>query len=668
VNSSNHDHATDKQPSANVSTIDFVRHVFNEAETGRRLIRESVLGDSDMPISGNVRWSLKEMQLPPESVIWAAIDAYFSRAHWFILMFHESTFRATAKRVLASDSATWERQELSDVVVVLSVAAVGLKAGSLDHAWPGYDILQSLNLEYCPLVVSIISEIRLHLLDLMEDCRIEAVQVCLLLSSLYGYHKSSTLAWNTIGMAIRAALYLELYKKSSEGEESTMHQVRWRCWNTVLVMDTYTSMVFGRSLSIDTRFSNVFHIQDLDDMRINPLLLSLPVFRELGGHASKAPFHNIQFKLYDLIRKSISQIMHLRSNDSKHDFEAIKRTAYESEASLAELRCKIPPLFDFFKWTENNRQERLEQSLQNITPEATQEAKSIILQAATMQISSDAALILFHQPLLEYKMNSNMPRSRSMVDSVQNSLSVAVEAAHRLSRIPVHLFHTHHAVSFVFMHLFTAGVTLCLVPPGQPFTSRAQEAKVAVVRIIQASRAMRNTDRIARQAEELLTELLTVTTRREMENALSESGTTQETCPASSKDRRPVQSSHRDARGQINNQLSKLLGCPTVPHTDLILPSPESHASSLGPIDDGVDMGFLLPASQPQSMTQFDDIYDAPGYCKPLNRTYLFLSHNCAHLLIAMFSLLSDSRYSAWDLGCTFPETEYLPEQAQNNS
>ncbi|OQD81780.1 hypothetical protein PENANT_c025G11315 [Penicillium antarcticum] len=639
---SSNDHTTEKQPSENVSTLDFVRQVFNEAETGRSVTRESVLGDSGIAIPENIRWSLKNLQLPPESVMWAAIDAYFSRAHWFVLMFHEPTFRTTAQRVLASTSGTWERQELSDVIVVLMVVTVGLKAGSLDHTWPGCCILRALNLDHCELMVSIISEVRLHLLDLMEDCRIEAVQVCLLLSSIYGYHKSSTLAWNTIGMAIRAAIYLQLYNISQEGQDPIIHQLRRRCWNTVLVMDTYTSMVFGRPVSIDTRFSSLHQIQDLDDMEINPLLLDTPVFQELGTTTSRAPFHNAQFKLYDLIRQTISHIMHLRSSDSKDDFEAIKRATYESETMLTEWRGKIPPLFDFSKWTENNRQERLDQGLQNATPEAKQEANIIILQAATMQLSYDAALILFHQPLLEYKMRSSMPQSTSMINTVHQSLGVAVEAAHRLSQIPVHLFHTHYAISFLFMHLFTAGVTLCLVPPSQPFTQPAQQAKAAVVRIIKSSRAMRNKHRIAKQAEELLTELLTVTTRREMDNALSASGAPQETRPISSQVREPARSSHTDTQDQINTRPSNVLGCPSLyPPNMQNTHALENYAMSFESTGTGADPGLQLPTAQPQAINHFDDIYDTSGQ--------------------SMFSLLSDSRYSAWDLGCTFPESGEHP-------
>ncbi|CAG8395827.1 unnamed protein product [Penicillium salamii] len=542
-----------QQPSANVSTLGFARQVFNEAETNLSLTRGVLPGDTGASRTVNSTWTFKELQMPPDELAWAAIDAYFSRMHWLLGLVHESSFRSNAKRVL--DSASWERQDKHTVLLFLAVVALGLKVAITDPAWPGNPMLNFLGLNGCDLVEAFVSEIRLHLLDPMDDPSIESVQVYMLLSSLYGYHDSPSFAWTLARMAINGAIYLELNKAVSTDENNVLAQVRHHTWNNIVILDTYTSIIYGRPMS-NAAFARLHVIRNPEELRMDPAILSIPAIRDVCENSSAHYFYNAQFRLYSLIRDNLSRNAQIKSsNDQGMDrFEAAARCASESETLLKQWTNEVPSIYRLSTWFQGNRWEDFEQSLRDLPPKIKEQGQLIILQAASLQITYDNALILVHQPLLESRTDAT-PWPDSMAIPLQKSLHSALEAAIRISRFPTHPFRNQFSVSFIFFHLFTAGVMLCLVPPIQPFGSSAQEAKAGVVRIIRMCREMRDKDRTARHTEQVLIELLKVTTMREMNSALGLTGnaeniTTVRDLAVHDRTHRPSQSF---SRGQLSN-------------------------------------------------------------------------------------------------------------------
>lgn len=543
---------------------------------------------------------------------------------------------------------------MGHVLLVLTVAALGLKATTNDMTWPGHSILSFLDLNCCELMKRFVSEIRLHLMDLMEDSHIESVQVCMLLSSLYGYHGSPSLAWTLARMAINAAIYLELYKVTP-GEEGTINaQVRQHSWNTIVILDTYTSIIYGRSVSTDAGFARLNTIQDRQELRIDPAILNLPVIKDICDTSSAASFYTAQFRLYDLIRGSIlrrTQIQYSTTLESEPvRFEAAARCASDSEALLRQWFKELPLMYRLDTWTQNDRWEHFAQSLRDLPPKLQETGNVITLQAASLQITYDSALILVHRPLLELRMTTT-GWSNSMVTSVKTSRRVAVEAALRTSRFPVHLFQDHYSISFVNFHLFTAGVILCLVPPVQPFTPSAQEAKAGVLRIIQACRATRDKDRTAQYIEDILAEILKVTTTRETRIAL---GSPEDAEKANSAPR-PGSSAHDRSHQAIQSDLTG----QNAPHDisanvqypfDVYIPHPTNQSPTTvrtgrwteqpyqnsfadEPVNmnttanlGSIDPGMLV---EPQALQQSDEIFGSFGKCKtPIMTHHLyFVSH-----------------------------------------
>ncbi|CAG8926095.1 unnamed protein product [Penicillium salamii] len=506
------------QSGANASAIDFARRVFNEEEAGRTLTGASIPGDTGPLTFDNSLWHLTDVELPPEAVMLALIDVYFERMQWFVMLFHEPSFRQTAHRIISGKA--WRRQDLSPTMAVLAVAMIGLQSVLPDQNWPGHEVLRVHSVDGTNLMHGFINEIRRNLLDISVDCRIEAVQVCFLVSSYYVYHNSPSIAWTVSGMAVRSAYALDLYTKSSQYENPVVDEVRSRCWNHAIVADTFTSIIYGRPSSIDTGLVALHSIRDMDDLVLDPLLLRNEWILASGSPTTSAGFFAMKYELYNIIRHILSRLrrLQLRNERTDEDLHAIAEASQDSEDQLMSWRKRVPQLFDFEYWACQNRLQLFEEEIEGLPAHAKHQAETIILQAACLQLTYDGALIQARRPLLEQKITSAC--SSSVVDAIHQSLSVATAAALRISRIPVLRFKHHFAESFASLQQFTAGVILCIPPTSQPFTSIAHEAKAGIMRIIHASTAFGSHNRIANQTAQLLTELLKVTVEREMSSAL----------------------------------------------------------------------------------------------------------------------------------------------------
>lgn len=287
------------QSGADVSAIDFARRVFNEEEAGRALTGASIPGDTGDPTVDDSLWHLTEVELPPEAVILALIDVYFDRMQWFIIIFHESSFRQTAHRIISQTA--WRRQDLSPTMVVLAVAMIGLHSALPDEQWTGHELLREHAIDGKKLMQGLINEIRKNLLDISTDCRIEAVQVCFLMTLYYLYHSSPSLAWTISGMAVRSAYALGLYTKSASYVSPVMDEIRSRCWNHAIVSDTFTSIIYGRPSCIDTGLVALHSLRDMDDLIIDPLLLENEWISGDDHPATTAGFFAMKYDIYDII-------------------------------------------------------------------------------------------------------------------------------------------------------------------------------------------------------------------------------------------------------------------------------------------------------------------------------------------------------------------------------
>ncbi|CAI7649012.1 unnamed protein product [Penicillium palitans] len=630
------------QSGANASAIDFARRVFNEEEAGRTLTGASIPGDTGAPMIDNSLWHLTEVELPPEPVMLALIDVYFDRMQWFILIFHEPSFRQTARRIISQTS--WRRQDLSPTMAVLAVAMIGLQSVLPDQRWPGHELLREHSVDGQKLMHGLISEIRRNLLDISIDCRIEAVQVCLLVSCYYVYHSSPSIAWTVSGMGVRSAYALRLYTKSTQCENPIVDEVRSRCWNHSIVSDTFASIIYGRPSSIDTGLIALHSLRDMDDLAIDPLLLKNEWISGDGMPTTTAGFFTMKHEIYNIIRHILSRFrrLQLRKETIKEDLLEIAEAAQDSEKQLVSWRKRVPRLFDFEFWSSDNRLEQFQQQIKGLPQRTKYQAETIILQAATLQLTYDGALIQAHRPLLEQKITGSC--SRSVVDAIHESLRVATAAALRISRIPVLRFKHHFAESFTSLQQFTAGVILCILPTSQPFTTAAHEAKAGIMRIIHASTAFGPHNRIAKQTAQLLTELLKVTIEREMSGALR--GGLETSLPREISERGPtlsVQQTRIDHNGSSTPSEQDV--CRDLPpgstiHAPPHLRQPPNMSQAIHDESKANDRPLQTPSepSEYPSANIFEQLDDTFGAFGEL-----------------MFNLIPDDQSSAWNWGRTVP-------------
>lgn len=119
-------------------------------------------------------------------------------------------------------------------------------------------------------------------------------------------------------------------------------------------------------------------------------------------------------------------------------------------------------------------------------------------------------------------LQSPQPYGIRNVESINRSLAATKNAALNLSRVPIDWLRQEASTPFIITHLITAAVILSIEPTSNPFTDSAHECKKGILRMIQASKTYKPSYSAAELAYGLLTDLLKVTLRREMENALPE--------------------------------------------------------------------------------------------------------------------------------------------------
>ncbi|GLA61417.1 hypothetical protein AtubIFM54640_001936 [Aspergillus tubingensis] len=612
-----------QQYATGTSAIGFARQVYNEEETGRTLTEAAVPGDVGMVGADNSLWGLKETPMPPTTVMLALINAYFDRMQWFILVLHEPSFREMAQPIISQNQ--WQRRDLGAVMTVLAVAVISLQSVLPDADWPGHILLSRHSIDAQDLLNKFLTEIRSRVLDILEDRRMEGVQVCLLLCCYYMFHSSPNMAWTTCGMAFRAAYALNLQETSTSSQPSVANETRSRCWNQIIVSDTFCSILYGRPASLPS--ANVRHLQLVDDLVFDHSLLSNLSVDNSDGISSRAPFHVLKTDVYAIAREILIRFrrLDLTSGIEEQNLEAIIRITEESNALLTDWWKAVPKIFDFDYWKADGRWETVEGQLQTLPPQARQQVETIYLQAAVLQLTYDGMVIQANRPLLERRIN-RLTSSRAIMDAMHRALDRATAAALRISRVPVHTLKNHFAIAVVSMTKFTAGVILCIPPTVKPLTATAHEAKDGVVRIIRASRSLKSHDRIARQTEQLLTELLKVTTQREITHALADNIETN--CPSDTRltgsgvDGPSNDSLSAGRSRTIHGSAAQAAVDPVQGPWDTDYNDP---TAVMGPSD-------FLPA---QAFQQLDDTFGAFGE--------------------SMFNLVPDDQNSTWNWGRTFP-------------
>lgn len=153
------------------------------------------------------------------------------------------------------------------------------------------------------------------------------------------------------------------------------------------------------------------------------------------------------------------------------------------------------------------------------------------LQALLLQLAYDNALILIHRPILALRTStgtgsSNNPQASAVTrDAFSRSVDACWRAALRISRIGGHHIFDRglqaHAVSYVGIHLFMAGVVISVFANSNPLGRRAWEAKQGLRRIIRMQRRLRRKVVVSGQGLAILENLAREVVRKEIRSILA---------------------------------------------------------------------------------------------------------------------------------------------------
>lgn len=216
--------------------------ILKEFDSGKSTVQGSAYAlpggqrrDDHFSRQGQLVSDLLGVTLPPAPLMDFLIEAYFRSVHWFMVMVHEPTFRARYYQMATSGIAPGSRR--GQAAILILVLAIGAKYARKETASALFPLV-----DLAAMQKELIGAVQGHFIDIMEEGDIEAVQVCILLSSFYLYNERPGLAFIVLGTGVRCAHAMGLHKESMWRTLSIpAREHRRRIWWALFTYDRYVS-------------------------------------------------------------------------------------------------------------------------------------------------------------------------------------------------------------------------------------------------------------------------------------------------------------------------------------------------------------------------------------------------------------------------------------------
>ena len=441
--------------------------------------------------------------------------------HWFMLLFHEQTFRRRYEDFLAHgirSKADSNFYKLLLVVCVLGCQYLDKRVAS-DL---GFDVVgfQETSLRY----------LEANLLSLCEDTDLASVQICVLLGSFYLYTGRPNLGFVVLGSGIRCAYALGLHRENSWPrlkEEDT--EERRRVWWALFIFDRYASIIYGHPCGIREGEFNVSNPRNLDDTT-QTHSHGTAMSNDQSGPEAVTLFTYVIFKI-ELYRLSSPVLVDLYFHPNQ-GHRNVSQTVRDLDTRLCRWRETLPMEL---------RLAVVGKRTSSISPPDT----TFLLQALALQVAYDNILILLHRPLLQsrgappqvsgrsqgtaYPVSppreaTSDPHVNTQFPSVGDTYSRdrCLESASRSASL-CDMKHcliaarSTHAVAYLGINLFTAGIVLCTVALSSPLSVVAQQAKNDIRKIMIISDMFKSDSPIAPQTKQILSALVKIILDKELE-------------------------------------------------------------------------------------------------------------------------------------------------------
>jgi hypothetical protein len=469
-----------------------------------------------------VVYQLFDFDLPPRTTLDALLDTYLRAVHWFMLLFHEQSFRRRYEGLMAHGIQSRADSRFS--LFLLTIWILGCQYTSEEDAGHlGFDIVTFQK--------AALRHLEANLMFLFEDSALESVQVCVLLGSFYLYTGRPNLGFVVLGSGIRCAFALGLHREISwPSLLPEPREERRRVWWALFIFDRFASIVYGHPCGIREGDFEVSEPSDLDDTCSKGLASSTPRPPE-GGNEAVTTFTYVTCKI-ELYRLSSPIMTELYTKKSSHHHAS--RIIHDIDKCLTQWHTRLPKELQL-----DIAQTQREQ------PPLRPQQKTLALQALALQIAYDNILILLHRPLLhktkpaegldQFRTPSPLPFAGQEVPtstvpsacwtmlhsandiSTQRCLESALRSASLcdLKRYLAVASNTH-ASAYFGINLFTAGMILSTVALSRPLSLVAQQAKKAIRKILITSNAFKDDTPIARQTHRILGELVKLILEKEL--------------------------------------------------------------------------------------------------------------------------------------------------------
>jgi hypothetical protein len=509
------------------SSLQIAKDVAEQFGAGKVLYTQtsSLPGSISSPVHvKSSRLHALEVELPSRETLDLILDTYLKAVHWFMLLFHEQTFRRRYEVFLARGvrcKADSNFCKLLLVVCVLGCQYIDKHAAS-DL---GFDVVgfQQMALHH----------LEANLLSLCEDTDLASVQVCVLLGSFYLYNGRPNLGFVVLGSGIRCAYAFGLHRENSwpRLKEEDIEERR-RVWWALFIFDRYASIIYGHPCGIREGEFAVASPRNLDDTtQTHSHGTTMPDLE--GGPGSVTLFTYVIFKI-ELYRLSSPVLMDLYFHP-KEGRGDISRTVRDLDSRLCRWRESLPLEL---------RLDVVGERPSSASPTDT----TFLLQALALQVAYDNILILLHRPLLLGRAAASRTYGRSQGhafpaaplceslsiiaprDSTQTSPPMmdkysrdrCLESASRSAGL-CDMKHClmaakrTHAVAYLGINLFTAGIVLSTVALSSPLSALAQQAKNGIRKILIISDMFKSESPIAPQTKQILGALVRVILDKELE-------------------------------------------------------------------------------------------------------------------------------------------------------
>jgi hypothetical protein len=188
---------------------------------------------SPVPSShGSSLEDMLDMKLPCKQDMDFLLESYLNSVHWFMMVFHEPSFRARYESLFALSSPLDQSQRCFTIFLLLTLG-MGARYADREELRTRCPKLDGEAFQKASL-----KKVEESMLELFDVACLEAVQICVMLSSFYLYSGRPNLGFVTLGSGIRCAHSISLHKESPVSNLSRIaREERRRTWWALYIFD-----------------------------------------------------------------------------------------------------------------------------------------------------------------------------------------------------------------------------------------------------------------------------------------------------------------------------------------------------------------------------------------------------------------------------------------------